>query len=365
MTVVTCQVRYAMRERLITTLAIGVVTFVAACGTEAPPIDPIESGVGSSPPATVSPDPTPSPLSAAFPDGLSDQTLTVDGVERRYRVYVPANLTTPTALVVVLHGGGGDGAAVADDPRDPLRVFSDVASREGAIAVYPEGLPALDRAGDRAGWDDCRADNRVASGADDTAFLVSLITLINDAYGLDPSRTLVAGTSNGAQMAQTLAFTRPDVIGALAISAGNLPAVPKAGPCSTGPDRPVPILMTHGTADEMMPFAGGCVANLTGECNRGTVVSAEVTLDRWLAINGVTSNDPSPEVIDLATDDSGPANRFDFVGTAPVQWWRLDGAGHPIPSQLPGLTSPRVVGPRNTDVEFAEIAWDFFTQTRP
>jgi poly(3-hydroxybutyrate) depolymerase len=95
------------------------------------------------------------------------------------------------------------------------------------------------------------------------------------------------------------------------------------------------------------------------------VISSEATLARWLAINGVTSADVAPTIVEVNSGDSGPANRFDYVGTAHVQWWRLDGAGHPVPSKLEGISASRVVGPRNTDVEFAEIVWTFFAPLLP
>ncbi|MFN8901599.1 MAG: hypothetical protein ACK5VV_05975, partial [Lysobacteraceae bacterium] len=48
-----------------------------------------------------------------YPAGLSDQTITVNGVVRQFRVHVPAGLTAPRAVVFVLHGGGGEGLDVA------------------------------------------------------------------------------------------------------------------------------------------------------------------------------------------------------------------------------------------------------------
>ncbi|MFO0205332.1 MAG: hypothetical protein ACK54L_04135, partial [Betaproteobacteria bacterium] len=58
--------------------------------------------------------PTPPPASAPYPVGLSNQQITVNGVVRQYRVHVPAALTgAPKAVVLVLHGGGGEGLNVS------------------------------------------------------------------------------------------------------------------------------------------------------------------------------------------------------------------------------------------------------------
>ena len=102
------------------------------------------------------------------------------------------------------------------------------------------------------------------------------------------------------------------------------------------------------------------MANLGGACNRGRVVSAEATRDRWLQINGLSAVVPTTTVVNLDPTDAGPANRFDHAGNPPLQWWRLDGAGHTVPSRTV-LTNPNpATGIQNRDVEFAEVAWAFF-----
>lgn len=49
----------------------------------------------------------------------------------------------------------------------------------------------------------------------------------------------------------------------------------------------------------------------------------------------------------------------------PVRWWRLDGAGHTVPSRTVQIAPNRLTGKQNRDVEFAEIAWDFFKEQLP
>lgn len=297
--------------------------------------------------------------SRPFPEGESLQRISIDGVDRRFLVYVPPGMTEPRAVVLVMHGGGGDGLDVAQVGESPLSVFRSVAEREGFVAVYPEGRPAQDRPG-LIGWTDCRADNTVASGTDDVGFLAALIRTMSSAYGLPFDRFFMAGSSNGAQMSQAFAFHHSELIGAVASAAGSLPENPLAGPCSQGPSRPVPILLVHGTADTLMPFDGGCVADLGGLCNRGRVVSAEDTRDRWLVVNGLTAETPTETIIDIEPADGGAAHRFVYDGPVRIEWWRLDGAGHAAPSRSVMVTTSRLAGIQNRDIEFAEIAWSFF-----
>ncbi|MFN9729164.1 MAG: hypothetical protein ACK59M_01700, partial [Pseudomonadota bacterium] len=156
------------------------------------------------------------------------------------------------------------------------------------------------------------------------------------------------------------AFHHADRVAAVATGAGSLPLNPRPGPCTTGPSRPLPILILHGDADLQMPWPGGCVANVGGNCNRGRVISAEATRDRWLQINGLQGAVPTQSTVEVDLTDGGPAQRFDYAGANPLQWWRLIGAGHTSPSRTVLVPPSNARGIQNRDIEFAEVVWAFF-----
>jgi polyhydroxybutyrate depolymerase len=295
---------------------------------------------------------------APYPAGVTDVTLDAGG-PRRFRVYVPARLgaSAPRAVVVALHGGGGQGLETSDPGQHPLAVFREVADREGFVVVYPEGSISADG---RLGWTDCRADNRQASSADDLGFLRAVVARLRADYGLPASRVFMTGTSNGALMTLAFAAADTDQLGAIAVSSGNLPESPRPGACTTGPSRPLAALFTHGAADSAMPYAGGCVSNLGGGCTRGRVISAEATRDAYLARNGLSPTFTSTATVEVDATDPGTAERFVYAGAAPVEWWRLNGAGHPPPSRRVPVAPTPASGAQNRDIEFAEVAWAFF-----
>lgn len=302
----------------------------------------------------------PPPVSNA---GLRDETITVNGVQRRYLVHVPENLGSgPQAIVLVLHGGGGEGVGVSERGRHPLSVFRDVADREKFIVVYPEGRPGTDG---NPNWNDCRSDNRTVSSADDVAFLAALIEKLRDEFRVTRSQVFIAGGSNGGQMTQSFALLRPEMIAAIATGGANLPQNPKPGSCTSPANVAIPALMIHGTSDPAMPYGGGCVVNLGGACNRGLVISAEETVKRWLQRNGLSSVQAVQTVVDIDSRDAGPANRFQYRGPAPFEWWRLDGAGHTMPSVKVRVQPSPASGRQNNDIEFAEVAWAFFRGLLP
>ena len=68
------------------------------------------------------------------------------------------------------------------------------------------------------------------------------------------------------------------------------------------------------------------------------------------------------QTIERDTTDGGAAVRFDYAGANPLRWWRLDGAGHTVASLSVMVAPNATTGTQNRDVEFAEIAWEFFKE---
>ena len=341
-----------------------VLSTLAGCTSTKPStVQPAPTSLPTTSPAATTPltgDSSPALATMPYPIGLTDATMDVNGVTRRFRVYVP-NTQAPVAIVFVLHGGGGQGAKIADPGSHPASVFTTVADREGFIVVYPEGLPGTDG---NPSWNDCRSDSKISSTADDVGFLSALVTQMQSAYGLDRGQAFMAGGSNGALMTYRFADERSDLIAAIATSSGNLPAAPDPGACLTGPSTQLAVLMTHGTEDPQMPPEGGCVSNFGGACNRGTVIGQEETRDQWLAYAGLTGVEPTIESVGGDYGEQGAADQHDYrLGQAHVEWWRLNGAGHSMPSQTVLLEPTAQTGEQNQSIEFAEISWEFFKET--
>lgn len=176
-----------------------------------------------------------------------EQSLDSGGRRRWWTVHEPAvRLSTgPLPVVLVLHGGGGD-------PRNAelMSGMSELADREGFLAVYPAGTGRFKRrlltwnAGNCCGY-------ALDQSVDDTAFLAAVIERLIKEGRADPKRVYMTGMSNGAMMAQRFACERADLVAAIAPVAGQL----NIEKCS--PSRPVSVLMIHGLKDEHAPYPGG------------------------------------------------------------------------------------------------------------
>jgi polyhydroxybutyrate depolymerase len=188
-------------------------------------------------------------LLLALPAGAvsREQSMDVGGRRRWWTVHEPSRAPAgPLAAVIVLHGGGGD-------PKNAERMsgMSELADREGFLAVYPAGDGRVFKrrlltwnAGNCCGY---ALDEKI----DDTAFLAAMIERLIKEGRADPKRIFMTGMSNGAMMTQRFACERADLVAAIAPVAGQL----NVEKCA--PSKPVSVLMIHGLKDEHAPYAGG------------------------------------------------------------------------------------------------------------
>jgi predicted peptidase len=129
--------------------------------------------------------------------GFLDRTLTLDGSEYRYQVYVPRafNRATRWPIIVALHGGGEYGNDGLLQTRGALaRAIHQHPDRFPAIVIFPQA-----DADNTPGWQD-----EVAVAA-----LAAVDKAIKEFNG-DPSRVYLTGYSAGGNGAWYLAAHHPE-----------------------------------------------------------------------------------------------------------------------------------------------------------
>jgi polyhydroxybutyrate depolymerase len=299
-------------------------------------------GAGSAPPA--------GPVTARRltpPDGgpgTSDHVLTHDGRRRAYRVHVPPVLPMGAPLVIQLHGGGGNGVGL-----DRLTRFHHLADRERFAVASPNGF-------DRH-WNDGRQPgtarrSALADDVDDVGFVVALIDRLAEWLPLDRSRVYAVGISNGAMMTARLASQIPDRIAAFAQVAGT---VSDDAARWWHPDRAVPLIQIHGTADDIVPYAGGAVRSRRGGPDRGRVLG----VDRWAQLVATHNGAAGPDVRRIDPDVEvrtwrGPTGQGD------VEFWRVDGGGHTWPGGIQYLPAG-IVGRTSDTFDATGAIWRFLS----
>jgi polyhydroxybutyrate depolymerase len=280
----------------------------------------------------------PGPLSAQSPAGQR-RTLRVEGVERSFFLYVPAGHrgTGSPALVLVFHGAGGRAQGFARHTG-----FSAVAEREGFVVAYPQGLERR--------WNDGRGNG---TPHDDVGFVRVLLDTLERELGIDRRRVYATGISNGAMFVYRLACDLPGAFAAVAPVAGAMPANLTTGCAHT---EPVSVLAFQGTADPLMPYAGGGVAG-----RRGRVLSAEQSVSFWAAVSGC-----GPQVTVVQEPDrvaDGTRVRYTDAGECrerrAVELYTIEGGGHTWPG---GPPVGRLVGRVSRELDATALIWEFFAQ---
>lgn len=264
-------------------LAVVVAAVLGACGGE------------SRPEAAATPTPPPTLV------GMRPYGLAVPG---SYRA------STPTPLVVVLHGYGSSGRAQAEY----FGLLAD-AEEHGYLLAYPDGL--VDPRGSRF-WNATDACcNFYGSSVDDVAYLGAVIDDVAARYTVDPRRVFVIGHSNGGFMAHRLACEIGGRLAAVVSLAGATWQNPGACPAA----NPVNVLQVHGDADETIRYTGG-----------PGYPSAPETVAIWAQKNRCAGVLEAGADKDLDEQIPGMETRTEsYLGCAPggaADLWTMRGGGH-------------------------------------
>ena len=288
--------------------------------------------------------------------GLKAHKITVDGLERNYRVVVPPRITNPMPLVLVLHGGGfGDNGAL-----HVIRYtqFTPLALREGFIVVYPMGVDG--------NWNDGRDVEFIRAqkeNIDDVKFMRAVVDEVAKSHPVDRSRVFSTGISNGAFMSNRLAADASDLVAAVAPVVGGMsPTLAKR----FAPEYPVSVLVVQGDSDPLVPFDGGVVGMSLGK-GRGITVKSSEVVAKYLKRNGIKDKPEVKKLDDKDADDGTTTEARiypDGESGAKVRFYIVKNGGHTWPGKRQYLTE-KLVGKTAQDFDATEAIWEFFKSCPP
>jgi polyhydroxybutyrate depolymerase len=279
---------------------------------------------------------------------LQTRTVPVGDTTRTYLLFLPGKAGTfreALPLVVMLHGGGGTAEQMVRFTR-----YNEIAARERFAVAYPQGLTRR--------WNDGRIfRGRGETSGDDVGFIRAVIADIDaKVVRLDRRRLYATGISNGGFMSFRLACEAADLFAAVAAVTATMPD--DLGPrCK--PAAPVSVLVINGTADPLVPYAGGHVRTMFGM--RGAIWSTPRTVEFWAEHNRCGA---PPVVRALPNHNIGDGSHVieaDYRGCAGgrVRLLRIEGGGHTWPGGIQYLPASWI-GPTNRDLDASETIWSFF-----
>jgi polyhydroxybutyrate depolymerase len=278
-----------------------------------------------------------SPAPPAIPVGQSSQSIEWGATSRTFNLYRPQGLTGAAPLVVMLHGGFGNGAQAEHSYH-----WDTVADKGHFLVAYPDGQGRAWNAGGCCG-------NPAQNNLDDVGFITAMVGAIEQQLTVDPARVYVTGMSNGAMMSLRLAC-ETDMFAAIAPVAGTM-----VTDCSRA--RPTSVLQIHGTADASVPYNGGPGKSMkTDGSPRVDGPPVPVVNAAWRAIDNCgppASTTAGAVATETAGCPDGRTVELISVADAGHQW--PGGVRGPILEHL-GLPEP------SNALDATDTIWQFFSQ---
>jgi polyhydroxybutyrate depolymerase len=226
------------------------------------------AGAGGSTGSVVCPSP-------ALKSGDSTKNITVGTLGREYILHVPSAYTGSTAvpLVIDFHPiGGSDTSWRSGSP------YPAVIDKEGVISAFPNGEPSPNMGN---AWD----VEGCCTTADDVAFARAVVADIEKVACIDTKRVYAVGFSMGGGMSNYLACHAADVFAAVGPASFDL-TQQNEGDCK--PTRPLTVIEWRGKNDNVVPYAGGHSALVTGMAI--DFLGAVGTFQKWASLDGCTGN---------------------------------------------------------------------------
>ena len=224
-----------------------------------------------------------------------------------YHIALPQSGGAEAPVVMFLHGAGSHGGNTISN-----RSIVDALTARGYAVIAPTGARSFRGGGGRAwvfypGWE----------GRDERNFLMSVRDDAAARFGVDSSRVLLGGFSNGGFMVNYLACNAPETFAAYAPVAGGFWR-PHPEAC----DGPVKLLHTHGWSDPTVPIEGRSLRN--GQFIQGDIFAG---LEIWRTANACAGHKPS------GFSETGPFWRRAWANCAPGSALELAlfPGGHGVP----------------------------------
>jgi len=213
--------------------------------------------------------------------------IQVNGVTRNMIVYAPTNLPQNRPLIISMHGSNQDAAYQQSQSK-----WEQVADTAKFVVVFPNGINKQ--------WN--------LSGTSDIDFILAIIDNMVSRYGIDRNRVYLSGFSMGGMMTYYAATKIADKIAAFAPISGYLIGGP-----NTNSSRPIPIIHTHGTADDVVSYNG-----------------VQPCMDAWRTRNGCPSTAQITDPYPSSNPNSIASKTYWGPGTNGVEMvlMTLEGKGH-------------------------------------
>jgi len=263
-------------------------------------------------------------------------SITHDGLQRDYILYIPASYTGSTEVPLVFNFHGYGSNATQQMWYGDFRSIADTA---GFLIVHPEGTLFNGTSHwNVGGW-------TVGSTVDDVGFTAALMDSLAAEYSIDESRVFATGMSNGGFMSFLLACQLSEKIAAISSVTGSM--TPETYN-NSNPQHPTPILQMHGTSDGTVPYNGTAWTK-----------SIDEVIQYWVGYNNCNTTPTVTALPDIDPNDGSTVEHFvygDGENGVSVEHYKIIGGGHTWPGNAFGGAGT------NNDIDASMEIWKFFSR---
>ena len=273
---------------------------------------------------------------SSFSQQTINASITHDGIQRDYILYIPELYDGNTAVHLVLNFHGyGSNAAQQMFYGD----FRDIADTEGFLLVHPEGTTFI---GDQF-WNVWFPG--LSSNIDDVGFTEALIDELATLYAIDLDRVYATGMSNGGFMSFLLACQLSEKIAAVASVTGSM-TQDTFDDCNA--QHPTPVLQIHGTDDGVVLYNG----------NNLSIPIADV-ISYWVDYNNCETTPTTTTLPDVDVSDGSTIEHSvyeDGDNGITTEHMKVIGGGHTWPGSVINTAGT------NQDIDASMEIWLFFSR---
>lgn len=239
-----------------------------------------------------------------------EQEVEGEMVDRNFLVHVSENFdgTGSSPLLFAFHGAGGNGSQF-------IQQYTSAIENGDFIGVYPDGL--------ETSWNIGREDSK----ADDIAFVYIMMDLFENTPGVDISKPVGTGFSNGAALTHKIGI-ETDLFVAIVPQVSQM--IYENQPQPDGAS--LSVMQFMGTEDDFCPYEGG-----TGVLGYD-FMPAEESAATWASHNGCDDTATSVDIGDhvkMEWENCSNGRR--------VIHYRMNDVGHEVPPDIDGNTSDRII----------------------
>lgn len=313
--------RHVMRREIAFIALFIFVLLITACGSQ-----PTPSPTPTPTPTLIPTEtPTPFPVEKYLDPGDFVTAIEVNNIRRWFTVHLPPDYQpgVPLPLVINLHA-----LTQTAFQQDILSGMNAKADEESFIVVNPQAV------GSPPAW---LGPIPGSAGQADMDFFETLLEFLQKEIRIDPNRVYATGMSNGATMANRLGCDMSHTFAAIAPVAGGHVAFNR---CEI--DRPVSVIVFHGTDDPTIPYDG--VEN--------DIPPVHLWVGAWAERDGCDPTSSVSHPHTMVTKETW----LNCDEDVEVTLYTLEGGGH----TWPGAPLNATLSSSFSYINATDVIWDFF-----